>query len=80
MNNAAMTAIRAIATKSVTYAYTLAFTREFTSGTLAGLTHDDIIGFCRAADADEWVTSVNAANARGKVDYRVIKWSVASAY
>jgi hypothetical protein len=58
------------------YPYTLTFTREFTTGTLKGLTHDDTIGFCRAQHADEWVASVNAANAKGKVDYKVIKWSV----
>lgn len=76
MNNASLTAVRAIATKSVAYPFTLAFTREFTRGNLEGLTHEDNVGFCRAADADEWVASVNAANACGKIDYRVIKWSV----
>ncbi len=76
MNNAALTALREIATKTTSYPFTLAFTREFTDGNLVGLTHDDTIGFCRASDADEWVSSVNRANKSGKVNYRVIKWSV----
>ena len=55
MNNAALAAIRDIATRAMAYPFTLSFTREFTTGTLAGLTHDDSLGFCRAADADEWI-------------------------
>jgi hypothetical protein len=80
MNNAALTAICDTAARAHDqvsgYAFTLTFTREFTAGLLVGLTHADTIGFCRAADGDEWVASVNRANAAGKVNYRVIKWSV----
>ena len=75
MNNATLSALRDLAAKSA-YPFTLAFTREFTAGTLAGLTHNDTIGFCRALDAEEWVSSVNRAHAKGKLEYRVIKWSV----
>jgi hypothetical protein len=76
MNNAALTAIREIGTKSTAYPFTLDFTREFTAGTLVGLTHEDTIGFCHGSDADEWVSSVNRANKAGKVDYKVIRWCV----
>jgi hypothetical protein len=75
MNTAQLSALRSLASRSVTYPVTLRFTREFTRGTLVGLTHDDAIGFCRASDADEWVSSVNRANRAGKVDYKVIRWS-----
>ena len=75
MNNAALAGFRALSA-SVVYPVTLAFTREFTKGTLVGMTHDDTIGFCSVFDAEEWVSSVNAANRKGKVEYRVIKWSV----
>ncbi|MGA7121198.1 MAG: hypothetical protein WBY94_13925 [Polyangiaceae bacterium] len=75
MNNAALAAIRDIAAKAA-YPYTLSFTREFTSGTLAGLTHDDKLGFCAAPDAEEWVSSVNGANRAGKLEYKVIAWKV----
>jgi hypothetical protein len=78
MNNAALAALRGIATKSP-YPFTLVFTREFTKGTLVGLTHDDKCGFCSRLDAEEWVASVNRANAKGKVEYRVVKWSVVEA-
>jgi hypothetical protein len=75
MNTAQLKGLRDMATKNP-YPFTLSFTREFTAGTLAGLTHDDSIGFCRASDGDEWVSSVNRANKDGKIDYKVIKWSV----
>lgn len=77
MNNAVLKAIRDIAIKSP-YPFTLVFTREFTTGILVGLTHDDKCGFCTALDAEEWVSSVNRGNAKGKVEYRVIKWTVQS--
>jgi hypothetical protein len=76
MNNAALAAIRDIASKTTSYPFTLAFTREFTKGTLIGLTHEDVLGFCNALDAEEWVASINRKNKAGKVDYRVIKWVV----
>ena len=76
MNNAALKAVREIATKSTPYPFTLTFTREFTSGSLVGLTHDDHLGFCREADAHEWVSSVNQANKRGTLDYKVIAFAV----
>jgi len=76
MNNAMLSALRDLGTKSVGYEFTLHFTREFTSGMLVGLTHDDKIGFCEASSAHEWVSSVNRANAKGKLDYKVIKFAV----
>jgi hypothetical protein len=75
MNNAQLAALRDMASKP-SYPFTLSFTREFTRGTFAGSTHQDSLGFCRAADADEWVSSVNRAHAAGRCDYRVISWSV----
>jgi hypothetical protein len=79
MNNAAVTALRDIKYPTVRYGWiALAFTREFTSGTLAGLTHSDSIGFCSEAAAAEWVSTINRKNAAGEVDYKIVKWSVAS--
>jgi hypothetical protein len=73
VNNAALKAFRALAGKPG-YPYQLTFTREFTKGSLMGLTHEDTVGFCTEADAEEWVAAVNRNNAAGKVNYRVIKW------
>ena len=56
----------------------LSFVREFTAGNLAGLTHEDVIGFCSEAAATEWVSTINQKNAHGKVDYRIVKWTVRS--
>ena len=30
------------------------------------------------AAATEWVSTINQKNARGKVDYRIVKWTVRS--
>lgn len=76
MNRTQVLALRAQASQASCYPFTLRFTREFTSGTLQGLTHADQVGFCTRADCDEWVSVVNQKNAAGKVDYRVISWSV----
>lgn len=57
------------------YPVILAFTFEFTSGSLVGRTIDDHLGFCRIADADEWVCAVNRAHAAGKLDHKVTRWS-----
>lgn len=76
MNDATLKALRSIGTKKAYYRFMLHFTRLFTAGNLKGLTHDDSIGFCRAVDGDEWVSEVNAANAKGKVDYKVVSWRV----
>lgn len=74
MNTAALQAIRDIASrKAAAYSHVLFFTRRFTSGTLAGLTHDDSIGFCNEADAHEWVATINASK---KLSYRVESWKV----
>lgn len=73
MNAAQLTGFRTMARQ--VYPFTLEFTREFTSGHLVGLTHDDEIGFCRASDGDEWISSVNQQNAAGKLNYRVTKWT-----
>jgi hypothetical protein len=80
MTDAQLKALRtlAIANQLKHYAVHMYFTCEFTCGSLAGMTHDDQIGFCNRADADEWVAAVNRANAKGKVDYRVINWTFAA--
>jgi hypothetical protein len=75
MNNAQLAALRDLQSTS-SYQFKLSFTREFTSGTLVGLTHDDSIGFCTRLDAEEWVSSISRQNAAGKLNYRVVKWSV----
>lgn len=76
MNNATIKALREMGTGSTGYSHTLVFTREFTKGTLVGLTHEDSIGFCSATACNEWVSAVNRANKAGKVDYKVISWKV----
>lgn len=75
MNATQLTALRSLAY----YPFTLQFTREFTKGTLLGLTHDDSLGFCVELDAEEWVSAVNANNRKGSVDYKVVSWKVVSA-
>jgi len=52
------------------------FHREFTAGNLAGLGHEDELGFCRLADAQEWVRVINEKNAAGKLDYKVTAFSI----
>tara|TARA_R110000868_G_scaffold93573_5_gene258799 strand:+ start:262 stop:474 length:213 start_codon:yes stop_codon:yes gene_type:complete len=37
----------------------LTFTREFISGALVGLTHDDALGFCDMKSAEEYVAICN---------------------
>lgn len=79
MNNAALTALRSMKYPTVRPGWiSLSFVREFTAGNLAGLTHEDVIGFCSDAAATEWVSTINQRNARGKVDYRIVKWTVRS--
>ena len=56
----------------------LSFVREFTAGNLAGLTYEDVIGFYSDAAATEWVSTINQKNARGEVNYRIVKWTVRS--
>jgi hypothetical protein len=73
MNTAQLKATRAIGTKTVGYTHTLRFTRLFTSGHLEGLTHDDVMGFCSAADCDEWVATINASK---KLSYRIVSWTI----
>lgn len=47
------------------YPILLVFVREFTHGTFAaGTEHADRLPFVRAADAEEWVRSINAINAK----------------
>lgn len=74
MNNAQLQGLRNLAARNGGYPVRLAFTREFTRGNLVGLTHEDSMGFCKALDAEEWVSAINSANARGKVDYKIISW------
>jgi hypothetical protein len=79
MNNAAATALRDLKYPTVRSGWiALSFVREFTSGNLVGLTHEDTIGFCSEAAASEWVSTINRKNAAGGVDYRIVKWTVAS--
>ena len=50
---------------------------DFTAGILAGVTpFIDEIPFCTEADAARWVTAINAKNARGTLEYRVIDHAV----
>jgi hypothetical protein len=79
MNNAAVTALRSLKYPTVRAGWvTLSFVREFTSGNLVGLTHEDQIGFCSEAASSEWVSTINRKNASGEVDYKIVKWTVAS--
>ena len=79
MNQAQLQGMRNLAaTKQVGYSHDLRFTRRFTSGTLVGMTHEDHIPFCSMLDAEEGVSSVNQANAKGKLNYRVETWKVVS--
>jgi len=47
------------------YPILLVFVREFTHGTFAaGTEHVDTLPFVRASDAEDWVRSINAINAK----------------
>jgi len=76
MKTTQLAGLRTHANDGKLYSHALVFTREFTSGSFVGMTHDDQIGFCSLFDAEEWVSSVNRANKAGKVNYRVTKWVV----
>lgn len=77
MNTAQLTAIRSLKYPPVRAGWvSLSFVREFTSGNLAGLTHEDSIGFSSEAAAVEWVSSINRKNGTGDVDYKIVKWTV----
>ena len=51
---------------------TLYFTRLFTRGLLKGLTHQDSISYATTERCLAWVAAVNAKEARGRMDYKVI--------
>jgi len=51
---------------------TLYFTRLFTRGVLKGLTHHDSISYPSAERCLSWVAAINAKEARGRLEYRVI--------
>lgn len=53
------------------YAFTLFFARMFTRGNLAGIVHQDSIGFCTSKACNEWVDAINIANTMGTVDYKI---------
>ena len=76
MNNAQLTGLRNLAYPTVRQGWiACSFVREFTSGSLVGLTHEDTIGFCSEAAASEWVSTINSKNAKGDIDYHIVKWS-----
>jgi hypothetical protein len=79
MNTAQLKCLRNLHTSNHGYSHTLHFTREFTSGCLVGMTHEDEIGFCSSVDCDEWVSAVNRNNKAGKVDYKVVSWRIEAA-
>lgn len=58
------------------YRVMLTFTREFTTGCHAGATHEDAMPFCWEGDATSWVEDINAANANGKLSYKVVRFEV----
>ena len=58
------------------YPFNLVFTRLFTRGTLEGLTYDDNLPCMTEKDCTDWVEAINAANAKGKLNYKVISYKV----
>lgn len=72
MNTVTLSELQAALESSDFYKHELHFTRVFTHGPLAGTTYEDSIRFVSAIRADEWVRGVNANNARGTVEYRVV--------
>lgn len=55
------------------YAVLLVFVREWTNDTvLVGLRYEDDIPFHSAAAAEAWVRNINAKNANGKMNYKVV--------
>ena len=58
------------------YPFKLVFTRLFTRGNLEGLTHDDNLPCMTEKDCTDWVESINAQNAKGKLNYKVISYKV----
>jgi hypothetical protein len=76
-------------TKKSPYPFLLRFVREFTHGTvLVGTMHADSIGFCSREDAEGWVETINAKNAKdfarhagrgyvpGSLTYRVASFEI----
>jgi hypothetical protein len=55
---------------------TLHFTRQFTQGTLSGLTHQDYITFPVVSDAEHWLSAVKRAYQKKKLDYKVIEYRI----
>lgn len=79
MNDSTLKALREIGSKmhaAAGYTHRLIFTSTFTSGPLAGVTGDDQLYFCSGAACHEWVSVINAKNARGEVDYKVDHFKV----
>lgn len=58
------------------YSHLLVFVREFTSGNLEGMKHEDSLPFCSDADARGWADAINVKAKRGKVNYRVVESAV----
>lgn len=52
---------------------TLEFTRFFTSGTLAGLTHDDSLTFVDRGRAAAWVRGIRRNSRAGQLNYRLTR-------
>jgi hypothetical protein len=47
------------------------FTKRFTKGTFVGATFADTMTFLSLSDFAGWVRDINAAHAKGKLDYYV---------
>ncbi len=58
------------------YPFNLVFTRLFTSGSLSGLTHDDNLPCMTRKACTDWVESINRQNTQGKLNYKVVSYTI----